>query len=347
MYLLHSGLILAFLSIFYWLLLRRETFFKVNRWLLLGNILLALAIPLLPKPAYVIQLKADLLASFQPKVIETPVAGIEDNSFIPLNEVIDASDTPTDISISKPAPISAETVLKWVYLIGLFIMLFRFIIQIVGVFRQIKKSTITKGAGYYLAINNKDIAPFSFWKYIVINPNKYDETSFIQILEHERIHITQRHTIDLVVAELFLIAQWFNPLAWWHRHLIGQNLEFLVDQTLLDNGENKQAYQYHLVQVAVPNSPLSISSNYNASPLKNRIKMMNLQRSSLAASWKYALLLPITFSMLLAFTTETPQSFEDKAITSINEKITAPESSYIIITPVSYTHLTLPTILLV
>ena len=85
----------------------------------------------------------------------------------------------------------------------------------------------------YLATNNKDIAPFSFWKYIVINPNKYDETSFIQILEHERIHIIQRHTFDLVLAELFLMVQWFNPLAWWHRHLIDQNLEFLVDQTLL------------------------------------------------------------------------------------------------------------------
>ncbi|MFK7983007.1 MAG: M56 family metallopeptidase, partial [Saprospiraceae bacterium] len=298
-YLLHSSVILAFLSIFYWLLLRKETFFKANRYLLLGNILLALAIPLLPRPAYIIQLKAELIESFQPHEVVVST----DNTF--------DTDTTTTLPIESvtiqesaaavaenPAPIPLEKVLKWIYLIGFFIMLFRFLVQTFAVFRQIKKSSITKGAGYYLAVNNKDIAPFSFWKYIVINPNKYDETSFLQILEHERIHIIQRHTIDLVLAELFLIVQWFNPLAWWHRHLVGQNLEFLVDQTLLDNGENKQAYQYHLVQVAVPNSPLSISSNYNASQLKNRIKMMNLQRSSLAASWKYALLLPVAFLLL-------------------------------------------------
>ncbi len=330
-YLLHSGLILTLLSIFYWLLLRRETFFKANRWLLLGNILLALAIPLLPKPVYVIQLKADLIKSFQPAKIETPVVSIQENiptentSFSSSNEAIDLEITPVEVADTKPAPISSMNLLNWVYLIGFCIMLFRFLIQIYSVYQQIKRSEVTKGAGYYLATNNKDIAPFSFWKYIVINPNKYDETSFIQILEHERIHIIQKHTFDLVIAELFLIVQWFNPLAWWHRHLIGQNLEFLVDQTLLDNGENKQAYQYHLVQVAVPNSPLSISSNYNASQLKNRIKMMNLQRSSLAASWKYALLLPVTFLLLVAFTTHTiPDSLQ-------NEQVPELDALYIII----------------
>ncbi len=327
MYLLHSGLILSFLSISYWLLLRRETFFKANRWFLLGNILLALAIPLLPKPAYVIQLKADLVEFFQPKVIEeVPVGRAENSPFIPSGEIIDLGATEMEASTSNPSTISFETLLNGAYLIGFCIMLFRFLVQIFSVYRQIKRSKVTKGAGYYLATNNKNITPFSFWKYIVINPNKYDETSFIQILEHERIHIIQRHTIDLVIAELFLIIQWFNPLAWWQRHLMEQNLEFLVDQTLLDNGENKQAYQYHLVQVAVPNSPLSISSNYNASQLKNRIKMMNLQRSSLAASWKYALLLPVVFLLLVAFTTQTmPDSLQKEHVPEL-------DALYIIIT---------------
>lgn len=153
-YLLHSGLILTLLSIFYWLLLRRETFFKVNRWLLLGNILLALAIPLLPKPAYVIQLKADLIESFQPAMIESPVVSVQENiptentSFIPSNEAIDIGITAVEVVDTKPAPISSLSLLNWVYLIGFCIMLFRFSIQIYSVYRQIKRSEVTKGAGY-------------------------------------------------------------------------------------------------------------------------------------------------------------------------------------------------------
>ena len=229
-YLFHSSLILALLSIFYWLLLRRETFFMANRWLLLGNIVLAMGIPLLPKPAYIIQLKADIIESFQSKesitTIDNSTKVRDTTPLLPEASLTSQKENPASLEVvpKKPSLIT-EKMLKWIYILGFFIMWFRFLIQLFGVFQQIKRSEVTKGAGYYLATNNKDITPFSFWKYIVINPNKYNESSFIQILEHERIHITQRHTIDLVVAELFLIAQWCNPLAWWHRYLIGQNLE--------------------------------------------------------------------------------------------------------------------------
>lgn len=308
-YLLNTGAILATLTLFYWLFLRRETFYLANRWVLLGAMAVALVIPSLSPPPLVSKLKVDLAKSFEPKQIIKKILSKkkEDSSIantpaildgIPFDEI---RNQPIQIESHSP-PITLWDISKWIYLMGVAIMLIRFLIQLFGVYQQLKNSTITKNAGYYLATSNKDISPFSFWKYIVVNPNKYNEESFLHILEHERIHITQRHTIDMVFAELFLIVQWFNPLAWWHRHLLNQNLEFLVDQTILENGENKKTYQYHLVQVAVPNIPLSISSNYNYSQLKNRIKMMNLQRSSLAVSWKYTLLLPISFLLLMGFT---------------------------------------------
>ena len=133
-YLLHSGLILAFLSIFYWLLLRRETFFKANRCLLIGNILLALAIPLLPKPTYVIQLKADLVASFQPKVKETPVVSVQESiatksvPFNPSKEGMNIDATQVDIPTTKPAPISLISIPK----MGLFNGLLHPIISVYG-----------------------------------------------------------------------------------------------------------------------------------------------------------------------------------------------------------------------
>ena len=331
-YLLYIAGILSCLTLFYWIFLRRETFFLANRGILLGAMALAIALPLLPTPSLMVHLKTDLVESFQPTQIIEEIIPSQEVQVAEKSTPINTNDITinnTKIqSASEPSYTPSITIwemIKWIYLIGLGIMTIRFLVQLFGVYQHIKNSEVTKGAGYFLATSNKDISPFSFWKYIVLNPNKYNEESFLHILEHERIHIAQRHTIDMVLAELFLIVQWFNPLAWWHRHLLDQNLEFLVDQTLLENGENKQSYQYHLVQVAVPNIPLSISSNYNYSQLKTRINMMNLQRSSLAASWKYALLLPIAFLLLVAFTDGKEQDSEPI--------LTVPESSYVIITP--------------
>ena len=212
-------------------------------------------------------------------------------------------------------------------------MFFRFLVQINSVIQLISKSEITKGDGYYLASCSKEISPFTFWKYIVLNANKYSKESYSQIIEHEKVHVGQHHTFDLIFAELFLILQWFNPLAWWHRQLIAQNLEFLVDQTLLGKGENRLSYQYHLLDVASPYNTFSISSNYNSLQIKKRIKMMNLKRSSHTKIWKYTLIVPMSFILLASFTS-TSHKIENTS--EANEIFTNTESdasdAYVIIT---------------
>ena len=105
-------------------------------------------------------------------------------------------------------------------------------------------------------------------------------TVYNQVLQHEKIHIQQRHSIDILLAELVLIFQWFNPFAWLYRKEIENNLEFLTDDQLLQKEHvEKSRYQMSLLKVSAPHFPLSLTTNYNQSLLKKRITMMNAKRS--------------------------------------------------------------------
>src|SRR5258706_9646284 len=137
-------------------------------------------------------------------------------------------------------------------------------------------------------------APCSFGNIIFINPEKYEWETYNQILLHEKIHIGQKHTVDIFIAELVLVFQWFNPFAWIYRREIESNLEFLTDDKLMQQKKvNKKTYQLSLVKVSAPHFPLSLTTNYNQSILKKRIAMMNSKRSNLHTAWKYFFLMPI------------------------------------------------------
>jgi hypothetical protein len=149
--------------------------------------------------------------------------------------------------------------------------------------------------GHYRIIEvSGDKAPCSFGNNIFINPEKYDWDTYNQILLHEKIHIREKHSVDIMIAELVLIFQWFNPFAWIYRREIESNLEFLTDDKLMQKEKiDKQSYQLSLMKVSAPHFPLSLTTNYNQSILKKRIAMMNTKRSNLHTAWKYFFLLPV------------------------------------------------------
>ena len=184
--------------------------------------------------------------------------------------------------------------LFWLYWIGVIIFSLNFLLQVAILFlRAYIRPAIVDGK-YRIVEMEGEHAPCSFLNNIFINPSRYDWNTYSQILLHEKVHVSEKHSLDILFAEIMLIFQWFNPFAWMYRKEMENNLEFLTDKTVLEKGEMEMSsYQMSLLKVSATHLPLSLTSNYNQSLLKKRIAMMNAKKSNLNTSWKYFFLLPM------------------------------------------------------
>ncbi len=316
-YLFHASILLAGCFVFYWFLIRNETFFNLNRGLLIGSILLSLLIPLLTIPA------DWSLRTVAPDEVSEPMTfanhapsynnpetfladdvakerestnAIEETAIIPLTDKKTTNQSETTMTtpiqnnnFTKQLP----TLLWYTYLLGVGVFFIGFLVQLIILITKMYSLISFKDGRYRIVELVKDEAPYSFWNSIFINPSKYDLDTYTQIIDHEKIHIQQAHFVDKLLAEFLLIAFWFNPFVWLLRSAITNNLEYLTDSSMLKNGTEKKSYQLSLLKVSVPQHPLNLSTNYNNSFLKNRIAMMNSKKSSARSSWKYLFLLPL------------------------------------------------------
>ncbi len=290
LYLGKSSLCLSLLLLFFVFLLRKETFLKLNRWILLANIILALILPLLTTPSW--------FSNLEP--IKTQKA---ENIISPAEATAPLiAETPQANTAVKPSrQWNWNAIILLVYLAGFFIFMLRFLAQIFSILLLIITSEREKKEKTFFVYPGKILAPFSFFGFLFIDKTAYEQPTLEQIISHEKVHIRQRHSWDILLSELLIIIQWYNPFAWWHRKLVETNLEFLVDQQLIENGTDQKVYQYNLLKIAVPNFPYSLATNYNSSLLKKRIIMMQQKKSSTASSWKYFLLLPVVLLVWTAF----------------------------------------------
>ena len=321
-YILHVSLLLGLGFILYQVLLKKETFYSLNRIILSSFLILAFSLPLIHIPqswslngieSFASNVTNDRVAPIAEIPSPLPTQKSVEQKVVPavpktqpksnpqkeevLNHKIDAEEGPTVSSnggwIEKLSSIHWSSAFKWIYLIGLGIFFINFLVQFsILIFYRIKFPTLKDGKLTIVEMEG-DKAPFSFLNMIYINPSKYDYDTYEQILAHEKIHITKWHSFDIFLSEIALIVLWFNPFAWLYRKVVEHNLEYLTDQEMLASGANAEVYQMNLLKVSVPELPLSLSTNYNQSFLKKRIHMMNAKKSSARSTWKYLFILPI------------------------------------------------------
>jgi hypothetical protein len=191
--------------------------------------------------------------------------------------------------------------LFYCYLLGVLIFGLNFLLQLAVLLYQSYCRPVIKDGRFRIVEVSGNRAPCSFGNTIFINPANYDWETYNQILIHEKIHVSGRHTLDILLAEIALVIQWFNPFAWLYRREVENNLEFLTDASVLLHQEvERSAYQLSLLRVSAPQLSFSITNNYNQSLLKRRIVMMNSKRSSLRTIWKYFFLIPIFTGLVCA-----------------------------------------------
>ncbi|MFK7948800.1 MAG: hypothetical protein AB8G11_14500 [Saprospiraceae bacterium] len=304
-YIIHAAILLSGCYLLYQFLLKTETFYKLNRWLLVACIFVAFALPMFEVPANYSLRQAEKIEnkkSEQQKtiVLDDKIQAIEkvstDEQLQETNQeipIIAAESTKKTTITNTFKPINWQRGLRYIYMIGLGIFAINFLIQLSSLLWTIIKNPTIKDGKFRIIEMSEDKAPYSFLNNIFINPTKYDWETYNQILEHEKIHIEERHTLDILFAELIVIFQWFNPFAWRIRQAIERNLEFLTDSRMLQKGTDKATYQLNLLKISAPDYPLNITTNYNQSFLKTRIMMMEAKKSSMRSAWKYLLLLPL------------------------------------------------------
>ena len=284
-YIIHSSIFLSVFFIFYWLLLRRETFYKLNRWLLVGIILISIALPFIKIPQ-TWSINSNNIEGITGQIINKAEVYSLDKS----------KNESKEIAINEKSGLTSLTIIEiawYIYMIGIVIFSVAFLIQLGLLFHRKRKLEYIQDGNckIYELTGNKP--PFSFYKWVFINPTLYENKTYEQIITHEKIHISEAHFIDKLIAELGIIIFWFNPFMWILRNAIENNLEFYTDNQIINNGVDSESYQMNLLKVSTPQHSLSITTNYNQSILQKRIIMMNLKKSSAKSSWKYLLLIPV------------------------------------------------------
>ena len=283
LYILKLSICLSVVFLFYYFILQKLTFYNWNRYYLFIYTVVAFYIPLIDISSMLKQ--SDLQSA---KLLQwVPAMG----NYQYVNNAASA------------VPLSVNTIIMLLLLSGMLVALGRLFIQFIS-FRQLKK----KAQPVY---NNEmkvyqvdaNIIPFSFGNSIFINPQLHSQAELQDIIRHEFVHVKQQHSIDIIWSELLCVINWYNPFVWLIKKAIRQNLEFIADDKVLQNGLSKKDYQYLLLKVT-GNNQFSIATQFNFSSLKKRIAMMNKMKSAKLHLIKFLFLLPLITVLLLAFRNE-------------------------------------------
>lgn len=301
-FLLKASVVVLVLLTFYKIFLEKESFFAANRMYLLLGLLLMVSLPFIPLPNVIngqgiISKKIELLESKE-KVGTTTQ---EDAFGEPI--IRDSNSVPPVLTTNHPD--QEKGPIYWLlvaYYFGAAVLLLNLIIQIIGILLKVLRSSDRINDTQCIIINTELVKePCSFFNYIFLNPENYDFETYEQIVAHEKIHVKKRHTIDLMLSEIIVVVLWFNPFIWLYRKEVEKNLEYQTDNLLIDNNNvEKEKYQMNLLEIATLTRPLTVTTNYNQSLVKQRILKMNSKKSNPQAYWKYAFTAPLLFALLIS-----------------------------------------------
>ena len=278
MYFLKLNISLILLFCFYKLMFSSDTFFSWRRATLIGMYFIAMLIPGFDCSDWVnnhpgmASMASDYASIILPAV---------------------------SVTSEKGTVVDWEIVALAIYCMVVSVLLLCFSWQLVSIIRLRNKCQIgyVNGTEVYLLEGNEN--PFSFFRWIFLNPEKHNRRELDEILMHEQAHCRQLHSIDVLFAELFVVFFWINPFVWLLKREVRLNLEYLADSNVLASGKDSKEYQYHLLGLTYRKNVATISNNFNVLPLKKRIKMMNKKKTKGLVKMKYALYIPLVAMLLV------------------------------------------------
>ena len=281
-YIVKSSVCLAGFYLFYRLLLSKETFHRFNRIALLTLLLLSLLLPFV-----------QLTTIEQTEVHQT---------MLTIEQLLMMADMPvSEVTPAEAVTLSGIQILLMVYLSGVLFFACRHIYSLGRLLMLLRSGEKEKMEnGMTLVIHQQKISPFSWMKYIVISKVDLEEDGR-EILIHEAAHVRNRHSVDLLIADICIFFQWFNPASWLLKQELQNIHEYEADESVIREGVNARQYQLLLIKKAVGTRLYSMANSFNHSKLKKRITMMLKEKSSPWARLKYLYVLPLAAIAVTAF----------------------------------------------
>jgi len=267
---------------FYFLLLRRLTFFTINRWYLLATLMLSFVIPLLTITVH---------EKTAPAVIQKVVV---------VNQALPSSGFQVIAPVKQVSPsIDWIQLMEIAYLIVAAALFIKLIITIARFFYRLKNASVTTIAGVKVVKGANGISNGSFFNYIILNQEDLTALQLEQVMEHEMLHVKHLHSVDRMVVRLAQVVLWFNPFVYRYAQAIEENHEFEVDHEIGGRAD-KSSYADMLLQLSVNNQDILFNS-FSKVPLKRRIAMLFTKPTSHMKKVIYLLVLPVVMVSCLAF----------------------------------------------
>ena len=286
---LKVAVMMATFFMFYRLLLSHDTLHRMNRVVLLTTAVASFVLPLC-----VITMHHTVVVEAQAPLL-SPVGDV----------------TASVANVTTEASLGTiwETLFTAVFFVGVAVTLGYLLWSVGQVVRLIRHSEQHLQAdGTIICVTNKEVSPFSWMRYIVLNRKDY-ESPDPAVMAHERGHIRQHHSLDVLLVDTLTILQWFNPAMWMLRQDLRAIHEYEADAVVLSQGINMRQYQYLLIQKAVGACGYSVANGITHSTLKNRITMMlNNKKTNRKSMFKLLALLPIV-GIALALNAETVNDY--------------------------------------
>lgn len=290
-YILESAFCLACLYALYWLFLRRETFFQWNRAYLLLAPVVACTIPAL-------RIRLESPAPVPAAVVP----------------VVPALDLPALIEQAQSAPqavgqslhqsvggISLGEALWWVYLLGLVLFLLHLAVQLFRMARFIRQCRRVAQGGVVLATGPAETPLASFFGFVFWHPGTVDERAQHLMFEHEMVHVRQWHSLDVVLIEVLIAMQWFNPLLYMYRRSLRTVHEYIADAYVVSRTRQRLAYAQLLADQITGKRAQPALVNTFHSLIQNRLIMLAKPPSGPLRRAKYLFSLPLFAALLLLF----------------------------------------------
>lgn len=300
-YLLKANGLLVFFWLFYRLFLRKETFYTAIRWYFTGAVLLSLSIPLLTYTKTVI-------------ITQEPV----------FYEIITGNfATEQAYEPSFWETIDGQKVISYLVICISLFFLTKSVVRIIRLYKTIKRLPALDNTNIRISSGSHTV--YSFYRWIVVPENAVHRADTPMILDHENVHLNQKHTLDLIFIELVAAVFWFNPLIKMLQKDINTNLEFIVDEEMIQKHE-RTLYQKSLLYVQNPQVP-AFTNSFNTSDLKKRILQINTQKSKKMKKLKFLLTAPILAAFFALFQVETVAQIQTMEVEEISDE---KETSYIV-----------------